>query len=139
MDLSWRPLICYNFVSVTLFWSQWEGILMEKCFLDVCGEKSRSSFSNQTNITLSCYCNIATMCIRDLDLSLVTEARWLFYVYFWPLLKWVTFWGNLGSLKNRLETTIKLSDEVSCIFLQLTIKLIFDHVVLQQRKVLHVR
>ena len=47
--------------------------------------------------------DISVLCIRDLDLTLGKEARWLFYGHFWPLLKLAIFFRQLGCSKNRLR------------------------------------
>ena len=54
------------------------------------------------------------MGITDLDLTLVKEARWLFWGHFWTLLKWVAFFEAAGRIANigsspQLNCQIKLS------------------------------
>ena len=61
--------------------------------------------------------NKFNVCIRDLDLTLEREARWLFFGHFWPLLNWVVFFEAAGAvpkmgmcLKSNLQIKLSLSE-----------------------------
>ena len=47
------------------------------------------------------------VCIRDLDITLDKEARWLFLSPFWPLLKWAIFFEAAGAEVASIGSSLK--------------------------------
>ena len=56
-----------------------------------------------------------TMCIRDLDLSLIKEARWIHGSLFTNYEVSSIFWGSWGSIKNWLKPKINPLNQVKLV------------------------